>query len=138
MGFAGSGGDCPPVGPLCGGRSGRRVGQERQVNVGDHDQGDVPVPGDVLTDLVMVEPGLVLGGLEALLDAPAGSCHADQGGQSGRAGGPAPVVGHFRGVADRAAGQQPVMGAVLAERDPGPVVETVPLGALAAGVALPS
>jgi hypothetical protein len=59
------------------------------VGVGDHGQGDVAVPGDVRADLAVIQPDLVLGGLEALLDAPAGSCHpAHQGSQGDRAGWP--------------------------------------------------
>jgi hypothetical protein len=39
-----------------------------KVGGGEHREGDVGVPGSVVTDLVVVEPGFVLGGLEALLD----------------------------------------------------------------------
>lgn len=38
--------------------------------MGEHGQGDVPVPGVVFADLVVVEASLVLGGLEAFLDRP--------------------------------------------------------------------
>jgi hypothetical protein len=38
--------------------------------VRQHDQGDVPVPGVVAADLVLVEAGLVLRALEALLNRP--------------------------------------------------------------------
>ena len=43
-----------------------------------HGEGDVPVPGVVAADLVLVEADLVLGGLEAFLDRPAGAGDADQ------------------------------------------------------------
>jgi hypothetical protein len=36
--------------------------------VRQHGEGDVPVPGVVTADLAVVEPGLVLGCLEALFD----------------------------------------------------------------------
>jgi len=47
-------------------RGGRR--RDRQVGVRQHGQGDVPVPGVVTADLVLVQPGLGLGRLEAFLD----------------------------------------------------------------------
>jgi hypothetical protein len=40
---------------------------------GEHAEGDVPVPGLVEADLVVVEADLVLADLEALLHAPSGS-----------------------------------------------------------------
>ena len=63
---------CPQalVPPLSGGD-----GQECQR---EHREGDVPVPGVVAADLVVVQAGLVLGGLEALLDRPPGPGHGDQ------------------------------------------------------------
>jgi hypothetical protein len=42
-----------------------------QEGVGQHGQGDVPVPAGVLADLVVVQAGLALGGLEGFLDHPA-------------------------------------------------------------------
>lgn len=41
-------------------------------------QGDVAVPGHMQPDLVVIERGLVLGGLETLLHGPSGARHADQ------------------------------------------------------------
>jgi hypothetical protein len=38
--------------------------------MGAHGQGDVPVPGGVLADLVVVQGGLVLSGLETFLNRP--------------------------------------------------------------------
>src|SRR5512135_3677495 len=49
-----------------------------QIGVGQHRQGDVPVPGGVVAHLVGGEPGLVLGGLKALLDGPAAAGHGDE------------------------------------------------------------
>jgi hypothetical protein len=46
--------------------------------VGEHREGDVPIPGVVATDWVVVEPDLGFGGLEALLDRPAGASYADE------------------------------------------------------------
>ena len=57
---------CPACGP--GGPGGD--GEER---VRDHGQGDVPVPGAVLADLVVVKAGFVFRLAEAVLDAYVGS-----------------------------------------------------------------
>lgn len=43
-------------------------GSDGEVGVSEHREGDVPVPGVVAADLVVVEPDLGLGGLEAVLD----------------------------------------------------------------------
>ena len=43
-----------------------------------HGEGDVSIPGVVAADLVLVEANLAFGGLESLLDGPAGTCDADQ------------------------------------------------------------
>ena len=56
--------------PLPGLWGGRR--RDAQVGVRQHGEGDVPVPGVVAADLILVKAGLVLGGLVALLDGPAG------------------------------------------------------------------
>jgi hypothetical protein len=53
---------------------------------GEHGEGDVPVPGRVEPDLVVVEAGLVLAGLEALFHAPAGVCYLDELRERDRAG----------------------------------------------------
>ena len=42
----------------------------------EHGQCGVPVPGVVAADLVVVQAGLVLGGLEAFLDRPPTGCQA--------------------------------------------------------------
>src|SRR5258706_8666721 len=75
---------CPQVsGPLFrrGGPGGD--GEER---VGQHREGDVAVPGAVAADLVVVEPGLVLGLGEAVLHRPPCPGDGDQLGQGYRAG----------------------------------------------------
>src|SRR6478735_3271274 len=69
-----------------------------QEGVGEHGQGDVPVPGVVFADLVFVEPDLVLTGAEAFLDWPAGAGHGDQITESCVFGVVAFVVGEFAGV----------------------------------------
>ena len=58
--------------PFRGGAGGRQVG------VGEHRQGDVPIPGGVVPHLVGGQAGFVLGHLEAFLDAPAGPGHGEE------------------------------------------------------------
>ena len=43
-----------------------------------HGEGHVSIPGVEAADLVLVEADLALGGLESLLDGPAGTGDADQ------------------------------------------------------------
>jgi len=63
---------------------------------GEHGQGDVAVPGPVEADLVVVQAGLVLPGLEALLDRPAGARHLHEDGERDRAGRVAQAEGQLR------------------------------------------
>src|SRR5690606_29841243 len=115
-----------------------------------HGERDVPVPGVVAADLVLVEADFGLGGLEALLDGPAGAGDADEVlvGAAGWTG--AQVVGQLGilagvelgGGEDLSADQQPAPTAWWGvvpdrERGPGPVEQPRSLGALAAGPALP-
>jgi hypothetical protein len=69
--------------------------------VGEHGQGDVPVPAVVAADPVLVEADFVLGGLEAFLDGPAGAGDADELVDRGSSGAAAQVVGQ-RGTPRRA------------------------------------
>src|ERR1019366_7322926 len=50
--------------------------QHRQHGVGQHGQGDVTLPSLPVANLVVVQPTLSLGRLEALFDLPALSSHA--------------------------------------------------------------
>src|SRR6266480_2655137 len=84
---------CPQArGPLFTGASGDRWqgrgavggrGGDGQEGVGQHREGDVAVPGAVAADLVVIEPGLVLGLCEAVLDRPPGPGHRGQFRQRG-------------------------------------------------------
>lgn len=56
----------------------RGGGGDGQEGVGEHREGDVSVPGVVPADLVLVQADLALGGLEGLLDGPAGPGDADE------------------------------------------------------------
>jgi hypothetical protein len=46
--------------------------------VGEHREGDVPVPGVVAADLVVIEPDFGFGGLETFFDRPAGAGDPNQ------------------------------------------------------------
>lgn len=59
--------------PLSGGRGG-----DGQEGVSHHRECDVPVPGDVAADLVLVQANLTLDGLEAFLDGPPAASYPDQ------------------------------------------------------------
>jgi hypothetical protein len=60
-------------------------GGHRQEGTGEHGQGGPAIPGSPAPDLVLIEPGEALGGLEGFLDAPALTGDGDQGGQRHRA-----------------------------------------------------
>ena len=105
----------------------------------EHGQGDVPVPGAVLADLVVVQAGLVLGLGEAVLDSPPGARYGDELGQGDRAGRLAAEERQlklaFLARAQGPADQQPVPGAAGADQRP--VVQPRPLGPVGAAQPLP-
>jgi len=57
-----------------------------EEGVREHGADGPPVPGGPGADLVLVEGGQTLGGLEVLLDSPPGAGHAHQRGQRHRPG----------------------------------------------------
>src|ERR1035438_6067981 len=70
--------------------------QHRQHGVGQHGQGDVTLPSLPVANLVVVQPTLSLGRLEALFDLPALSSHAHQESKGGfGSGGVAQIEGVF-------------------------------------------
>ena len=54
------------------------MADHRQQGEGEHHQGDVTVPAMTAACLVVIEPELVLGGLEPVLDRPATALDPDQ------------------------------------------------------------
>ena len=99
-----------------------------QVGVREAGQGDVPVPGVVAADLVVVQTDLALGGVEGLLDRPAGSGDRDQVGQRALGRTKAQVMGQFA-VGEAAADQQlvpPGLGQ-QPDRNSRPVIQPGPL-----------
>jgi hypothetical protein len=105
-------------------------GGDGQDGGGEHGEGDPPVPGGPAADLVLIQAGQALAGLEVLLDRPAKPGDLDQGGQRDRLRGVAVVEGQFPGAPVPADQQAPVSGAGVADGDPGPVVPPVSLGAI--------
>ena len=110
----------PPAFPLAGTAGGgpggpggvRGDGEER---VREHGQGDVPVPGAVAADLVVVQAGLVLGLGEAVLDSPARARYRGELGEGDRPRRVAAVEGQLK-VAFLAGLQGPA-----GQQDPGAV-----------------
>ena len=68
------------------------------------------VPG---AGLEVIEPQIILGALEALLDRPAQACDSRQSGQGGAWGRDGQVVGRLAGVGSLATHQKPVLEAPL-------------------------
>src|SRR5271170_2638295 len=80
------------------GTEGFECGSDGEDGGGEHGEGDPPVPGGPAADLVLVQPGDALAGLEVFLDGPAEPGDADQGGQRDRVRSVAAVEGQFPGV----------------------------------------
>jgi hypothetical protein len=113
-------------------------GQERR---GEHAGGDVPVPGDPFTDLVLVRSEQVLAVLVVLLDLPPHPCCADEfSGRCAQAGVGQEVL-DVGGLGDRSAHQQRVLLTVgrdllfHGDRDGGPVVGPLALRTVTARAA---
>ena len=53
-------------------------GQDGEEGVGEHGEGDPAVPGTPAADLVLIQPGEALAGLEGLLHGPAAPGDPDQ------------------------------------------------------------
>src|SRR6266704_3102598 len=119
---------------------GRRVvsvlggGGDGEERGGEHGQGGPPVPEVPAADLVFIQPGQALAGLEILLCRPPDPCDLDQGGQRDVAGVVAAVERQFAGAPVAADQQVPVAGTGGVDGHPGPVVVTVAFGAGAGGV----
>src|SRR3954454_10319018 len=112
-----------------------------QHGEGEHRQRDVPVPDAPAAGLVVIEPELVLGGLEAVLDRPAASLGLDQRRYLGPGRAPGREEGELAaggGTADqeapcpKAGEAVPVLGGLeVGQLEVGPVVEPRPLGPVA-------
>lgn len=69
--------------------------QHGEQGVGEHRQGDVPVPAGVGADLVLVQTGFALAGLEGFLDPPPPAGNSDQLGQGGGGRAGADAIGQL-------------------------------------------
>ncbi|GAA1279777.1 hypothetical protein GCM10009646_78460 [Streptomyces aureus] len=102
--------------------------------MGCHGEGEVAVPAGVAADLVVVQAAALLRGPEAFVGGPAAVGDVDQAVERGGCR----VAGDLLGLADAAAGDR-CMAAVFAapgtDLHPLPVVDTRPVGAVAAGTA---
>lgn len=116
-----------------------RPAQDGEVGVGEHRQGDVPVPAGIRADLVLVEPDFALGLLEATLDSPAPACDPHEIAQrrTGRRVGQ--VEGRLVRIGKGTAHQKRTLeaGFRAAIGQTGSIVEARPLGAVACAQALP-
>src|SRR4051794_2442435 len=98
------------------------------------------MPGPPGADLVVVQPGLSFGLLEAFLDTPPASRDPGQVSSGGPARPVAGVVGDVPGVVQGPAGQQPVPAAwpgSAGDRDPRPAGLAWPVRAGSGGDPLP-
>ncbi len=82
-----------------------------EPGVGQHRQGDVGIPRPPRADLVVIQPGFVVGLLETFLDTPAGAGDPGQVQQARAAWSVADVAGDLGRIADRAPREQPVPAA---------------------------
>lgn len=88
------------------------------------------MPAGVAADLVVVQAALLLRGLEAFFDGPAGTGDVDHLIKGGVRGAVGDVVGDFLGPADAAAGDRPVPTVVSvpgSDLHSGPVEDAGPL-----------
>ena len=115
-----------------------RPAQDGEVGVGEHHQGDVPVPAGIRSDLVSVEPDLALG--PARSDSrwsSAGLRSARDRQRAGRRVGK--IEGRLVRIGQRATNQKRALetGRGPAIGDTGLLIQTRPLGTLARAQALP-
>jgi hypothetical protein len=108
-------------------------GGDGEEGAGEHGQRCPPVPGGPAADLVLVESGQALAGLEVFLDGSAAPGGLHQGGQRNRLRCVAAVEGKFPGVPVAADQQAAASGTAVVDGDPGPVVVAVAFGAFAGG-----
>src|SRR5437588_1911682 len=111
-----------------------------QVGPGEQGQRDMPVPGIVAADLILVQPDFLLADLNTALDAPARASHLDQRFHRGIGPPEGNVVGEPLGFGDASANQKPVSPPPLRESHQAnqrPIVNPGALGPLATGEPLP-
>ena len=103
-----------------------RLAQDGQIGQSEHRQGDVSVPADPGADLVLVEPDLALGRLEAFLNRPARARHPHEIGQCRSGRGRGEIERQLVFLTQAAPDQQPLSPALrhaAAEGQEGPVIQ---------------
>src|SRR3954465_1839015 len=100
-----------------------------QIGMGQQGQRDVTVPSRPGADLVLVEPNLALGGLEAGLNRPARAGDLDKGGEFCALRRERQVKGPLIRLLERAPDQERFLPALTSapERDTRPVIQARPL-----------
>src|SRR4051812_5846106 len=103
-----------------------------QISMGQHGQRDVTMPSRPGADLVLVEPNLALGGLEAGLNRPARAGDLDKGGELCALRRERQIKGQLIRLLERAPDQERFLPALTSapERDTRPVIQARPLGPL--------
>ena len=101
--------------------------------MGQHGQRDVTMPSRPGADLVLVEPNLALGGLEASLNRPARAGDLDKGGEFCALRRERQIKGPLIRLLERASDQERFLPALTSapERDTSPVIQTRTLGPVA-------
>src|SRR5215203_4566219 len=104
-----------------------------QIGVGQHGQRDVTMPSRPGADLVLVEPNLALGGLEAGLNRPARARDLDKGGELCALRRERQIKGQLIRLLERAPDQERFLPALTsaAKRNMSPVVQARTLGTVA-------
>jgi len=98
---------------------------DSEESMGEHRESYPAVPGRPASDLVFVQSGEALAGLEGLLNRPSASGDLHQGGQRYVGGRIAAVEGEFTGAPVAAHEQLVVAGPVVGDVGQGPVVKAV-------------
>src|SRR4051812_20792196 len=104
-----------------------------QIGMGQHGQRDVTMPSRPGADLVLVEPNLALGGLEAGLNRPARAGDLDKGGELCALRRERQIKGQLIRLLERAPDQERFLPALTgaAKRNMSPVVQARALGSVA-------
>src|SRR6185312_15630000 len=104
-----------------------------QISMGQHGQRYVTMPSRPGADLILVEPNLALGGLEAGLNRPARAGDLDKGGKFCALRRERQIKGQLIRLLERASDQERFLPALTSapERDTRPVIQARPLGPVA-------
>ena len=98
------------------------------------------VPAMPGAGLAMIEAKIVLGAQKALLNGPAQPSSRSKFCKCGSSARKSEVIGNVLRVTQATTRQQPAgkpLCGLMSDRDPGPIIEPLPLGAFASGQGLP-